>query len=52
MWLRSVFLKTLRDCRVAILGWGLGLGALAPHHLRRCLHPVGQSGRRARKCWR
>jgi polyether ionophore transport system permease protein len=30
MWLRNVFLKTLRDCRVAILGWGLGLGALPP----------------------
>ena len=30
MWFRNVFLKTLRDCRVAILGWGLGLGALAP----------------------
>jgi ABC-2 type transport system permease protein len=25
-----VFLKTLRDCRVPILGWGLGLGAVAP----------------------
>jgi len=25
---RGVFLKTLRDYRVAILGWGLGLGAL------------------------
>ena len=30
VWLRSVFLKTLRDCRVPILGWGLGLGVLAP----------------------
>ena len=30
MWFRSVFLKTLRDHRVAILGWGLGIGALAP----------------------
>jgi polyether ionophore transport system permease protein len=30
MWFRSVFLKTLRDCRVAILGWGLGIGVLAP----------------------
>ena len=26
MWLRSVFLKTLRDYRVAILGWGIGMG--------------------------
>ena len=25
-WLRSVFLKTLRDYRIAILGWGLGMG--------------------------
>src|SRR6202171_3918869 len=25
-WLRSVFLKTLRDYRVAILGWGIGMG--------------------------
>jgi ABC-2 type transport system permease protein len=25
-----VFLKTLRDCRVPILGWGLGVGAIAP----------------------
>src|SRR5712691_2637978 len=26
LWLSSVFLKTLRDYRVAILGWGLGMG--------------------------
>ena len=26
MWLRSIFLKTLRDYRVAILGWGIGMG--------------------------
>jgi ABC-2 type transport system permease protein len=26
MWLRSVYLKTLRDHRVAILGWGIGMG--------------------------
>jgi ABC-2 type transport system permease protein len=26
MWLRSVFLKTLRDYRIAILGWGIGMG--------------------------
>jgi polyether ionophore transport system permease protein len=26
MWRRSVFLKTLRDDRVAILGWGVGMG--------------------------
>ena len=25
-WLSSVFLKTLRDYRVAILGWGIGMG--------------------------
>jgi ABC-2 type transport system permease protein len=25
-WLRSIFLKTLRDYRVAILGWGIGMG--------------------------
>src|SRR5690348_8832161 len=28
MWFNSVFLKTLRDYRIAILGWGLGLGLL------------------------
>jgi ABC-2 type transport system permease protein len=28
MWLRSIFLKSLRDYRVAILSWGLGMGAL------------------------
>lgn len=28
MWFRSVFLKTLRDFRVAILGWGVGMGLL------------------------
>ena len=28
MLFRSVFLKTLRDYRIAILGWGLGLGLL------------------------
>ena len=26
MWLRNVFLKTLRDYRIAILGWGIGMG--------------------------
>jgi ABC-2 type transport system permease protein len=26
VWLRSVFLKTLRDYRVPILGWGIGMG--------------------------
>jgi ABC-2 type transport system permease protein len=28
MWFSSVFLKTLRDYRIAILGWGLGIGLL------------------------
>ncbi len=28
MLFRSIFLKTLRDYRIAILGWGLGLGLL------------------------
>lgn len=28
MWFSSVFLKTLRDFRVAILGWGIGMGLL------------------------
>ncbi|HEX7733303.1 MAG TPA: ABC transporter permease subunit [Ktedonobacteraceae bacterium] len=28
MWLTSVYLKTLRDARVAILGWGAGMGLL------------------------
>ncbi len=26
MWFSSVFLKTLRDYRIAILGWGIGMG--------------------------
>jgi ABC-2 type transport system permease protein len=26
MWLSSVFLKTLRDYRIGILGWGIGMG--------------------------
>src|ERR1700704_5356512 len=26
VWLRSVFLRTLRDYRIAILGWGIGMG--------------------------
>jgi ABC-2 type transport system permease protein len=26
MWLSSVFLKTVRDYRIAILGWGIGMG--------------------------
>ncbi|HEX9561248.1 MAG TPA: ABC transporter permease subunit, partial [Candidatus Dormibacteraeota bacterium] len=26
MWFSSVFLKTLRDYRVAIVGWGIGMG--------------------------
>lgn len=28
MWLRSVFTKSLRDYRVAIFGWGLGMGLI------------------------
>ncbi|MFI5268728.1 MAG: ABC transporter permease subunit [Chloroflexota bacterium] len=28
MWFKSVYLKTLRDYRVAILGWGAGMGLL------------------------
>ena len=28
MWFRSVYLKTVRDFRVPILGWGLGVGLL------------------------
>src|SRR5438309_10881535 len=28
VWFSSVYLKTLRDFRVPILGWGLGLGFL------------------------
>src|SRR5579863_645999 len=28
MWFKSVYLKTLRDFRVAILGWGIGMGLL------------------------
>jgi ABC-2 type transport system permease protein len=29
MWFTSIYRKTLRDCRWALLGWGLGLGILA-----------------------
>ena len=28
MWFNSIFLKTLREFRVAILGWGVGIGLL------------------------
>jgi len=28
MWFRSVYLKTLREFRIAILGWGVGMGLL------------------------
>ncbi len=28
MWFTSVYLKTLRDARIAILGWGIGIGLL------------------------
>lgn len=28
MWFKSIYLKTLRDYRIAILGWGLGMGLL------------------------
>ena len=28
MWFNSIYLKTLRDFRIAILGWGLGMGLL------------------------
>jgi ABC-2 type transport system permease protein len=26
MWFKSIFLKTMRDYRIAILGWGVGMG--------------------------
>ena len=29
MWFSSIYLKTVRDFRIPILGWGLGLGLLA-----------------------
>ncbi|HYK84487.1 MAG TPA: ABC transporter permease subunit [Ktedonobacteraceae bacterium] len=28
MWFKSIYLKTLRDFRIAILGWGVGMGIL------------------------
>ncbi|HET9849309.1 MAG TPA: ABC transporter permease subunit [Candidatus Dormibacteraeota bacterium] len=28
MWFSSIYLKTLRDFRIAILGWGIGIGLL------------------------
>ncbi|HKI58230.1 MAG TPA: ABC transporter permease subunit [Trueperaceae bacterium] len=28
MWLRSVYLKTIREARVAVLGWGVGMGLM------------------------
>jgi ABC-2 type transport system permease protein len=28
MWFNSIYLKTLRDFRIAILGWGIGMGLL------------------------
>lgn len=28
MWFRSIYLKTLRDFRIAIFGWGVGMGLL------------------------
>ena len=28
MWFNSIYLKTLRDFRIAILGWGVGTGLL------------------------
>jgi ABC-2 type transport system permease protein len=28
MWFKSIYLKTLRDFRIAILGWGVGIGLL------------------------
>src|SRR6185437_178615 len=28
VWFKSIYLKTLRDFRVAILGWGAGMGLL------------------------
>jgi ABC-2 type transport system permease protein len=28
MWFKSIYLKTLRDYRIAILGWGVGMGLL------------------------
>ena len=30
MWLRNVFLKSLRDCRLPIVGWGVGFGVVVP----------------------
>jgi len=30
VWLHNVFVKTLRDCRTAMVMWGVGLGLLTP----------------------
>ena len=28
MWFKSVYLKTVREFRIAMLGWGVGIGLL------------------------
>ncbi|HEU5314821.1 MAG TPA: ABC transporter permease subunit [Chloroflexota bacterium] len=47
MWLRSVYLKTLRDHRVGALAWGLGPGALMVAVLTQFQQIVGDAHARA-----
>ncbi|HKO24205.1 MAG TPA: ABC transporter permease subunit [Chloroflexota bacterium] len=47
MWFRSVYLKTLRDVRIAIVGWGMGIGLLMYAVLSAVSSLVGTAAARA-----
>src|SRR3984893_11588841 len=40
VWLSSVFLKSLRDYRVAIFGWGIGMGLVVVSAMASVAAPV------------
>jgi ABC-2 type transport system permease protein len=44
MWFRSIYLKTLREARIAILGWGVGMGLLLYGILSAIQSVIGSPG--------
>ena len=47
MWFRSIFLRTLRSYRIAILGWGVGMGLVVVQPLAAATTLVGTAAGRA-----
>ena len=47
MWFSSIFLRTLRSYRVAIAGWGIGMGLVVLQPLAAASTVVGTAAGRA-----